>query len=196
MVTICWFTVSTMLQSKTYVVSGTAVSPIRILRYLLPLISLSSTTRNVFLLWRRSLSRCFSSTANLSTCSQQELSDGIGCPRWVKSWRICGCWSLNSGISAARKASTNLLLKFFFKIGMKVCCRFSAVFTVVERSFLCFADDWWLSTLKYFSQLTVWQQRMQNRSPVGFARNSFGNSLSYCSDLLFARTGTFGTLSM
>ena len=185
-----------MLQSKTYVVSGTAVLPIRILRYLLPLISLSSTTGNVFLLWRRSLSRCFSSTANLSTCSWQELSDVTGCPRWVKSWWICGCWSLNSGISAARKASTNLLLKFFFKIEMKVCWRFSAAFTVVESSFLCFADDWWLSTLKGFSQLTVWQQRMQNRSTVGFARSSFGNSLSYCSDLLFARSGTFGILSM
>ena len=159
-------------------------------------VNLKVTTRNVFLLWRRSLSRCFSSTANLSTCSRQELSGGTGCPRWVKSWRICGCWSLNSGTSATRKASTNLPLKYFFKIGMKVCCRFSAVFTVVESSFLCFADDWWLSTLKHFSQLTVWQQRMQNRSPVGFARNSFGNSLSYCSDLLFARTGTFGILSM
>ena len=176
-----------MLQSKTYMVSGTAVSSIRILRCLLPLISLSSTTRNIFLLWRRSLSRCFSSTANLSTYLRQELSDGTGCPRWVKSWWICGCWSLNSGISAARKASTNLLLKFFFKIGMKVCCRFSAVFTVVESSFLCFADDWWLSALKHFSQLTVWQQRMQNRSPVGFARNSeilSHTAVTYCLHVL------------
>ena len=156
-----------MLQSKTYVISGTAVSPIRILRYLLPLISLSSTTRTVFLLWRRSLSRCITSTANLSTCSRQELSDGTGCLRWVKSWRICGCWSLNSGISATSKASTNLLLKFFFKIGMKVCCRFSTVFTVVESSFLCFADDWWLSTLKRFSQLTVWHRKCKTGHPSG-----------------------------
>ena len=78
---------------------------------------------------------------------------------WVlklEQWYICRQEGLNQ-----------LAYIFLFEIGVKVCCRFSAVFTVVESSFLCFADDWWLSTLKHFSQLTVWQQRMQNRSPSG-----------------------------
>ena len=57
----------------------------------------------------------------------------------------------------------------------------------------------WLVTLHSEAFLAVnclATENAKNSSPVGFARNSFGNSLSYCSDLLFARTGTFGILNM
>ena len=114
-VTTCWFIVPTMLQSKTYVFSGTEMSPINMLKYLLPLISLSSAAINIFLPQKRSSNTFIPSSAHSLTCARQLDSDGIGCPRLVNGGVITGC-SL-SGLRARKLLGKNIsLANAFFGI--------------------------------------------------------------------------------
>ena len=102
---------------------------------------------------------------------------------WVlklEQWYICRQEGLNQ-----------LTFKFFLQNWNEGFATVSQLYLVVESSFLCFADD-----SEVFLAVNCLTRENAKQVSVGFARNSFGNPLSYCSGLLFARTGTFGILSI
>jgi len=100
------------LQSKRKVDSGFSNVPTRMLRYLTPFISLSSTTIKIFFVVTVSMILLFSFSAKDGTWFRAALSDGASCPSFLKRFLISGCFNFCSGMSAHKKARATAEDKF------------------------------------------------------------------------------------